>query len=72
MKGLRPPAYDGKSSFSDFVVQFELIFQLSGWSFSTMALELVSCLRGTAVSVLSELEYHEITHYPSLKQALCK
>ena len=35
-----------------------------------MALELASCLRGTAVSVLSELEFHERTHYLSLKQAL--
>ena len=69
-RNLRPPAYDGKSSFSGFVVQFELIFQLSGWSLSTMALELASCLWGTAVSVLSELEFHERTHYPSLKQAL--
>ena len=69
-RNLRPPAYDGKSSFSDFVVQFELISQLSGWNLSIMALELASCLRGTAVSVLSELEIHERTHYPSLKQAL--
>ena len=52
------------------MVQFELISQLSGWTLSTMALELSSCLRGTAVSVLSELEFHERTHYPSLKQAL--
>ena len=37
-RNLRTPAYDGKSSFSDFVVQFELISQLSGWSLSTMAL----------------------------------
>ena len=69
-RNLRPPAYCGKSSFSDFVVQFELISQLSGWNLSIMALELASCLRGTAVSVLSELEFHERTHYPSLKQAL--
>ena len=35
-----------------------------------MALELASCLRGAAFSVLSELKFHERTRYPSLKQAL--
>ena len=37
----------------------------------TMAPELPTCLRGSAVENLSDLESHERTHYPSLKKALC-
>ena len=37
----------------------------------TIALELVMCLCGSAVEILSDLESHECTHYPSLKKALC-
>ena len=36
-----------------------------------MALELATCLHGSAVEILSDLESHERTHYPSLKRVLC-
>ena len=36
-----------------------------------MSLKLATCLCGSAIEILSDLESHERTHYPSLKKALC-
>ena len=69
-KNIKPPTYDGQTSFRDFRVQFELVTQLADWTPSVMALELARSLKGTAVAVLSELQPFERTHYPSLVKAL--
>ena len=63
----KPPCFDGTTNLGDFLIEFEM----AGWNMGTMALELVTCLRGSAVKILSDLESHERTHYPSLKRALC-
>ena len=52
----KPPEFDGKSSFHDFLVQFELISEMNGWDRLSMATELAACLHGPAVAVLSDLE----------------
>ena len=69
-KKIKPPNYDGRFSFKDFLVQFELVAQLAGWHPSVMALELAGSLRGTAIAVLSDLQPSERTHYPTLVRAL--
>ena len=69
-KNLKPPSYSGDASFTDFLVQFELIGELAKWDSKTMALELASCLRPPATSVLADLQFHERVHYPTLVQAL--
>ena len=48
-----------------------MVSQLAGWNLDTMALELATCLRGSAVEILGELELQERIHYPTLKSALC-
>ena len=67
----QPPCFDGITNVGDFLIQFEMVSQLAGWNMGTMALELATCLSGSAVEILSDLESHERTHYPSLKRALC-
>ena len=62
--------YDGKTSFHDYLVQFELIAQMNGWSCETRAFELAACLRGKALSVLGNLDAEQRTSYQSLTQAL--
>ena len=69
-KNLKAPFFNGETSFKDFLVQFELIAQLAEWDVQTMALELATCLRGSAVSVLSDLPHRDRTYYPTLVQAL--
>ena len=66
----KPPHYDGKQSFHDFLVQFELIADLNRWNFDVMAQELVACLRDSAVAVLSDLQFHQRRDYGVLVAAL--
>ena len=66
----KPPDYDGTSSFYEFLVQFELISEMSRWDRNTMTKELVSCLHGSAVTVLSELQPTERMNYHALVSAL--
>ena len=67
---MKAPFFNGETSFKDFLVQFELIAQLAEWDVQTMALELATRLRGSAVSVLSDLPHCDRTYYPTLVQAL--
>ena len=47
--------YDGKSSWKDYFVQFELAAQASGWDRNTHAIRLACSLRGSAQALLSDL-----------------
>ena len=69
-KQKKSPTFDGKGSFTDFLVQFEMISHMCQWDERMVALELASSLRGSAVEVLSDLETHERCHYPTLVTAL--
>ena len=39
------PSYDGKSSFKDFVIQFEMVSEFNNWNIEIMAQELASSLK---------------------------
>ena len=62
-KRIKPPNYDGRFSFKDFLVQFELVAQLAGWHPLVMALELAGSLRGTAIAMLNDLQPSDRNHY---------
>ncbi len=50
------PQYDGTSSWTDYLVQFELVAELNGWDDNLMAMQLATNLRGAAQSVLGDLD----------------
>ncbi len=62
--------YDGKTSFADYQVQFELVAELNHWSAHEMGLELATNLRGAAQAVLSDLEAGQRYCYNTLVRAL--
>ena len=62
--------YDGKTSWEDYYVQFQLVAALNGWDEETKALELATSLRGTAQSILADLDPDKRTDYQSLVSAL--
>ena len=49
---IMPSPYDGKTSWDDYQVQFQLIAELNGWAWgtSTMATHLAASLSGCALS----------------------
>ncbi|CAG2194869.1 unnamed protein product [Mytilus edulis] len=47
--------YDGLGSWQDYIVHFEMIAEINGWDENTKALELATCLRGSAQAILSDL-----------------
>ena len=66
----KPAPFDGKVSWQDYRVQFELISALNGWTRSQMALELATSLRDEALSVLALIEPTQRTDYFALATAL--
>ena len=68
---VRPcPSYDGKSSFRDFLIQFEMIGEYNQWSLNVMASQLAMCLKDQAVAILADLSPFQCRHYDSLVAAL--
>ena len=47
--------YDGKSSWTDYLVQFNITATMKGWTESQKAMELATSLVGVACGVLSEI-----------------
>lgn len=66
----KPDTYDGRSSWTDFITQFEIVCRLNNWSSEIKALQLAACLRGTARSVLTDLRPHQLDDYYELKFVL--
>ena len=64
------PSYDGKSSFKDFLIQFEMVSEFNNWNIEIMAQELALSLKDQAVAVLADLDISHRRHYPSLVEAL--
>jgi hypothetical protein len=64
------PTYDGKGSFKDFLVQFEMIAHMNGWTEQEAAWELATGLRDGATGVLGLLDPSLRTSYPHLVRAL--
>ncbi|KAK7095510.1 hypothetical protein V1264_006906 [Littorina saxatilis] len=51
----KPPTFNGKTSWGDFLIQFKIVASMNGWSKRRCAMELAACLRDQAVSVLTQL-----------------
>ena len=67
---ITPSPYDGKTSWDDYQVQFELIAELNGWNTSTMAIYLAASLSGCAQAVLTDLDASSRRNYKALRDAL--
>lgn len=62
----KPDTYDGRSSRTDLITQFEIVCRLNNWSSEIKALQLAACFRGTARSVLTDLRPHQLDDYYEL------
>ncbi|VDI23612.1 Hypothetical predicted protein [Mytilus galloprovincialis] len=62
--------YDGLGSWQDYIVHFEMIAEINGWDENTKALELATCLRGSAQASLSDLRPDLRRRYAHLVAAL--
>lgn len=69
-KGMKPGTYDGTGSWSDFLIQFNLIADYYHWNNYDKALQLATHLRGTAQGVLGDLSQTQRTDFESLTSAL--
>ena len=67
---ITPSPYDGKTSWDDYQVQFELISELNGWNTATMAIYLVASLSGCAQVGLADLDANSRRNYQALTEAL--
>ena len=65
-----PSPYDGKMSWDDYQVQFQLISELNGWGMSTMAAYLAASLSGCVLADLSDLDEHSRRDDEALREAL--
>ena len=68
---IKTPTFNGKTSFQDFIVQFDSIAQSRKWSSAVKGEKLLAAL-GQATSILSTLPARKRTSYKYLKQALDK
>ena len=69
-KHKKPTPFDDTGSVRDFLIHFEMISQICQWNQAMMALELVACLRGSALEVLGDLQPRERTNYSTRVSAL--
>lgn len=69
-KGMKPGTYDGSGSWSDYLIQFNLIADYYRWTDYDKALQLATHLRGTAQGVLGDLNQEQRTHFTALTSAL--
>ena len=67
---MKAPSYDGTTPWSDYLVQFELVAELNRWDNHTRALYLATSLRGSAQSVLGDLDNIERHDYEALIDCL--
>jgi hypothetical protein len=67
---VKPTQFDGKSSWTDYIVQFEMVAELNQWDDRVKAMHLASSLRGVAQSVLGDLDRVARFNYESLTEAL--
>ncbi|XP_072018821.1 uncharacterized protein [Amphiura filiformis] len=62
--------YDGTTSLSNYLLQFELIAEYYNWNDHDKAMHLAANLRGTAQGVLSDVEVSKRHNFPSLIASL--
>lgn len=66
----KPANYDGKTSMSDYLIQFEMIAELNKWNNTMKAYELATSLRGDAQTVLSDISPEMRRDYTQLVNVL--
>ena len=67
---IKVAVYDGKSSWNDYLVQFELAAQENGWNKHTRVIRLACSLRGSAQAILSDLTPEIRQNYDRLVNTL--
>ena len=68
----KAPHFNGTSSWTEYLIQFELVAEMNRWTDSTKALELATSLRDDAVSVLGELSLEDRRQYRCLVDAISR
>ncbi len=66
----RPPPFDGKSTWEAYHAQFSLLAELNGWTEQRKATYLAISLRGSALTVLTNLPEEQRRDYTALSAAL--
>lgn len=69
-KEKEPQTFDGKFNFRDFIIHFERVASWNQWNKYEQAQQLIMCLRGSALKVLSDLTLSQVGDYDTLKGAL--
>ena len=64
------PNFDGKSSWSDYLVQFQIAARLNHWMDEEKAMELATSLVGQARGVLADMSEQDRLNYGALVQKL--
>ena len=66
---VRPAAYDGLSSWTDYKAHFDTCAEINSWSYKEKGLHLAVSLRGQAQGIFGNLD-HNSKDYDSLTKAL--
>ncbi|KAJ8949256.1 hypothetical protein NQ318_022769 [Aromia moschata] len=67
---MKPPQFDGKSSWVNYLRQFEAAARANGWSLAEKATALTLALRGDATDILQTLSLEEQADYHQLVKHL--
>ncbi|KAJ8956502.1 hypothetical protein NQ318_019220 [Aromia moschata] len=67
---MKPPQFDGKSSWVNYLRQFEAAARANGWSLAEKATALTLALRGDATDILQTLSLEEQDDYHQLVRHL--
>ncbi|KAJ8947791.1 hypothetical protein NQ318_019463 [Aromia moschata] len=67
---MKPPQFDGKSSWVNYLRQFEAAAKANGWSLAEKATALTLALRGDATDILQTLSLEEQESYHQLVRHL--
>ena len=66
----KPEPFDGSSDWPEYLVYFEQLAEVHGWDHNTMAIVLGLSLKGSARSVLANMNLPQRRDYRALKDAL--
>ncbi|KAJ8943001.1 hypothetical protein NQ318_008319 [Aromia moschata] len=69
---MKPPQFDGKSSWVNYLRQFEAAARANGWSLAEKATALTLALRGDATDILQTLSLEEQDDYHQLLKNRCQ
>lgn len=67
---LKPPQFDGTTSWNNYILQFEAAAKANRWAYSDKVTALILALRGEATAILETLSVEERTDYHQLVKRL--